>query len=301
MNLKKTLMMRLSSDSELNRAIRDIKRYIREDNSDPIFACEVLAKLRRKYWLFQGEWHNFVNELIAEHYGDNIIEFDGLSFVADKSLAMEYADIFVDEKRVETDRLLSLILGWNIADGCYQTEEVAIKEGDTVIDAGANMGLFSVMAARMGAAKIYAFEPVAASAEKLRRNLELNNITDKVIIEPLGVSECECTVKMFVEGGAAASFVIERGGRCESVRCVSVDEWVGRNGIDRVDFIKADVEGAERLMLKGAQETLKKFAPRLAICTYHLPDDPEVIEGLILKANPAYKIYHTPKKIFAKV
>jgi hypothetical protein len=68
-----------------------------------------------------------------------------------------------------------------------------------------------------------------------------------------------------------------------------------------VDFIKADIEGAERLMLKGAQKTLARFAPKLALCTYHLPDDPDVMEKLIMEANPNYKIVHKWFKLYAYV
>jgi hypothetical protein len=54
-------------------------------------------------------------------------------------------------------------------------------------------------------------------------------------------------------------------------------------------------------MLKGARRVLKEFAPKLALCTYHLPDDPNVMESLILEANPIYKVKHISKKLFASV
>ncbi|GHV33865.1 hypothetical protein FACS1894187_03280 [Synergistales bacterium] len=68
-----------------------------------------------------------------------------------------------------------------------------------------------------------------------------------------------------------------------------------------MDFIKADIEGYERYMLKGAAKTLKKFAPKLALCTYHLPDDPEVMEKIIKEANPAYNVIQKRTKLFASV
>jgi hypothetical protein len=68
-----------------------------------------------------------------------------------------------------------------------------------------------------------------------------------------------------------------------------------------VDFIKADMEGAERDMLKGATNVLKTFALKPAICTCHLPDDSEVLENIIKEANPAYTVVHLRHKLFAAV
>lgn len=80
-----------------------------------------------------------------------------------------------------------------------------------------------------------------------------------------------------------------------------MDEFIEEKHIRKVDFIKADIEGAERDMLKGAKRVLREFAPKLSICTYHLPDDKEVLEKLILEANSKYRIEHKYKKLYAYV
>lgn len=87
------------------------------------------------------------------------------------------------------------------------------------------------------------------------------------------------------------------------VQTTTIDQFVKNmpGGGGRVDFIKADIEGAERYMLMGAKETLAKFAPKLALCTYHLKDDPQVMEKLILEANPNYIIEHRWQKLYAYV
>ena len=85
------------------------------------------------------------------------------------------------------------------------------------------------------------------------------------------------------------------------VETITLDDFVKKNNLERVDFIKADIEGFERNMLGGAQETLKNFAPKLALCTYHLPDDPEVMTKLIMQANPNYKIVYGKKKLYASI
>jgi hypothetical protein len=85
------------------------------------------------------------------------------------------------------------------------------------------------------------------------------------------------------------------------IQAFSIDEYVRKNEIERVDFIKADIEGAERYMLKGAKETLQCHQPKLSLCTYHLPDDPKVMREIILDANPNYVIKECRKKMYCYV
>ncbi|MCX7998577.1 MAG: FkbM family methyltransferase, partial [Leptospiraceae bacterium] len=59
--------------------------------------------------------------------------------------------------------------------------------------------------------------------------------------------------------------------------------------IKQVDFIKIDTEGAEKEIIKGAKETIRKFKPRMAIAAYHLPDDKEKIPELVLSIRDDYK------------
>jgi hypothetical protein len=60
--------------------------------------------------------------------------------------------------------------------------------------------------------------------------------------------------------------------------------------MSRVDFIKMDIQGAEREALKSAAETLRKWRPRLALDSYHLPDDAALLPNVIAAANPDYHL-----------
>jgi hypothetical protein len=104
-------------------------------------------------------------------------------------------------------------------------------------------------------------------------------------------------------GSGEANRIIDNGAdsSAEEIAITTLDKFVHEQNLKKIDFIKSDIEGAERDMLLGASGVLKEFAPKLALCTYHLPDDPEVMENLILESNPRYKVKHISKKLFAAV
>ncbi len=71
---------------------------------------------------------------------------------------------------------------------------------------------------------------------------------------------------------------------------MSLDSLASGNPLPPISFLKADVEGYERELLLGAQETIRKYKPRLSICTYHLPDDWRVIPEIIRSFGVGYKM-----------
>ncbi|MDR2067508.1 MAG: FkbM family methyltransferase [Holosporaceae bacterium] len=153
---------------------------------------------------------------------------------------------------------------------------------------------------------VYAFEPTDETYEYLLQTAKLNKNIHPVkkglgsakTVEVLANNKHGSSGNRIVSGNLAEG---EPREGMQRVEITTVDDFVKENGLTRVDFIKADIEGYERHMLEGARETLKKFAPKLAICTYHLPDDPEVLEGLIKEANPAYNVVQKKKKLYASV
>lgn len=78
--------------------------------------------------------------------------------------------------------------------------------------------------------------------------------------------------------------------RKEQVQVTSLD-WLLREGLlPPVSFIKADVEGYERELLLGAEETIRRYHPRLSLCTYHLPDDWRVLRDMVKGFRPKYRV-----------
>lgn len=135
----------------------------------------------------------------------------------------------------------------------------------------------------------FAFEPSKDMFEYLLKTAELNGN-----IYPIqkGLSNETINVDKNSVNNNQSSDLIET---------ITLDDFVKERKLNHVDFIKSDIEGFERYLLQGAQETLKNFAPKLALCTYHLPDDPQVMTDLIMKANPRYNIVHGKMKLYASV
>jgi FkbM family methyltransferase len=179
--------------------------------------------------------------------------------------------------------------------------DVTVKPGDVVIDAGAWIGDFSAYAASKNAT-VYAFEPVKTTFDWLCKTAILNE-PGKIIPVQKGLGKQEGNIVISIDEGHSGgnSTVIERGAATEQITITTLDKFVAENQIERIDFIKADIEGAERDMLRGATNVLKTLSPKLAICTYHLPDDPQVLEQIIKEANPAYKVVHLRHKLVAAV
>jgi len=189
------------------------------------------------------------------------------------------------------------------AEGIYEAKGVELKEGDIVIDAGAYVGIFSIFAAKKigNKGKVYAFEPNYEARQLLKENLKLNDIKNVEVMPfalgKTGFKSIELSTPPDNLGNSSGA--IDQEGTNESAIQTSIDNFVENNNIKKVDFIKSDIEGMERDLLFGARNTIKKFKPRLAICTYHRPDDPEILEKMIKDFSPEYKIIKGEKKLFA--
>jgi len=188
-----------------------------------------------------------------------------------------------------------------IREGPYEKGAVELMLGDVVIDAGAFVGVFSIFAAKKvgPSGKVYAFEPIFENRELLTKTIKLNNL-DNLEIVPLALGKEESFLRMSAEEGKFnKSSGFFNTGKTRDVKQISLDEFIEQRKISKVDFIKADIEGMERELLIGAGKTIKKFKPCLAICTYHRPDDPKVIEEIVRSFGSEYKINHTEMKLYA--
>ncbi|WP_049772725.1 FkbM family methyltransferase [Caldicellulosiruptor acetigenus] len=252
-------------------------------------------------WFLKG--YRAKDQVLYKYYfKDNHFEIDDIKLptLKDEDMGVFCHDFF---DIILSQWIKTKSLHFTFHDGPYENNNVKIEEGDIVFDAGANIGLFSVLALKKGAKRVYAFEPVPKSLEYLNKTKLLNDFDNRLEIVPHALSDEEgiSYIKFKEDNIAISSLILDiLEGKEFKVKTITIDKFVEENKIERVDFIKADIEGAERLMLMGAKNVLKEFKPKLAICSYHLPDDKEVLTKIILEANPKYELEFTSSKIFAK-
>jgi len=165
--------------------------------------------------------------------------------------------------------------------GSYAGDQLVIIEhiltDDSVfLDVGANQGEFSVAAARMARrGKVIAFEPVAEYRDRLSENIKLNNFQNiEVIPVALGDKDGELPIYDSVEGftdgtrneGLTTLFShSSRQHARETVRVRRLDDVLNELSIPRVHVIKLDIEGAEWIALRGAQNTITRDRPVLIV------------------------------------
>ena len=170
---------------------------------------------------------------------------------------------------------------------------IEVEPGDVVIDGGACWGdtaLYFAARAFPGG-RIFAFEMSQHNIDILNSNLRSNPaLADMVSLvrRPLGADSA--TNIWFQDAGASSRIGSEDNGG-EQLTTISIDDFVRQRNLNQVDFIKLDIEGAERYALAGATETIRRCAPKLAISAYHLPDDPFVLAQKVLALRPDYRLF----------
>lgn len=141
--------------------------------------------------------------------------------------------------------------------------------------------------------KNYMFEPLYAHFKKPFNDKILQK-ADWCSIQELGLWDKKEELKIDIEGSASKISTNESVSKQATIKTTSIDEFVSENNIEKVDFIKMDIEGAETRALIGGSETIKKHRPQLAICIYHSPLDyyeiPLLLDSIL--ENYVYRLGH---------
>lgn len=192
----------------------------------------------------------------------------------------------------------------------FEFLEDSCKPGSVVIDIGAHIGLFSVIASQITGTtgKVYAFEPAPSTFELLQKTIFINRSEPVIETYQRAVGSAPGKITFFVSDGKAdnsnslVNYKSDRPLHSIDVEVTSVDAFVREKNINRLDFIKIDVEGAEYDTLQGAAETLRNLRPTCIVAIH-----PEPIQAKGDRLEDIYdfiidKGYHVTlnKKAFSK-
>jgi FkbM family methyltransferase len=172
---------------------------------------------------------------------------------------------------------------------------VAVEEGDVVLDLGACWGdtalYFACKTGKNG--KVYSFEFIPGNIKLFNMNISLNPVMiNQIELIQQPVSNISGDKIYFNDNGPASRIEFEsNSGQTGFATTISIDDFIETRNIEKVDFIKMDIEGGESLALEGAIETIKKFKPKLAIAIYHSMEDFADIPRWIANLDLGYKFY----------
>ena len=236
--------------------------------------------------LIEGKNFNIFYDMLKEEYSKKLFEkiiryrymlaFYPNSFIDNKqkiNLSIKYGSLnifhwglkrilFYFQKSKYPNEIENFLLFYIFGLKQYDVKNIfEVKEDATIFDIGAWKGdtayFFSKKCSNK--ARIYAFEPddyAFQILEKIKEKYKLNNIITKNIL--LSNAEKEIDFVSMIENTPTIK-----------KNAITIDKFVEENNFEKIDYIKMDVEGAEKNILEGSIKTIKKFKPSLAIAIYH--------------------------------
>lgn len=170
-------------------------------------------------------------------------------------------------------RTILVSLGGQWEPAIWDSISSGLTGGAVFFDVGAHIGYDSLKASVVvgDQGRVVAFEPNPHTLLQLRSNIEASAATN-VLVQPIACTDTDTTLTLFDStlGGNSGSSSLSRENagpltRSYTVRGRPIDDVVMELGLRRLDVLKADVEGAELVVLRGAANTLRRFHPKLIL------------------------------------
>jgi FkbM family methyltransferase len=156
----------------------------------------------------------------------------------------------------------------------YLRHGFIIKKNDIVVDIGAQIGIFTLMAAGNATkGHVYSYEPMKKNFQYLKKNIERNKLSN-VSIFNLGVLDKTESIKLFLSETCTGSHSIipckkQKRSKFEIINCIGLNEIFQLNKIKKCDFLKIDCEGSEYKILFNTSKDIFSKIRRIAM-EYHL-------------------------------
>jgi FkbM family methyltransferase len=157
--------------------------------------------------------------------------------------------------------------------------KASVKPGDTVLDVGAHIGLFAVIASQLTGNKgrVIAFEPAPATFSLLEQTVRINKASDAITTVQKAVGSGPGKTTFFISQHTAdnsnslVSYLGDRALNGIDIEITSIDTIVAEQQLRQISFMKIDVEGAEYDTLRGAEQTFKTIRPRAIVAIHPTP------------------------------
>lgn len=167
----------------------------------------------------------------------------------------------------------------------------AIHPGSVVLDVGANVGIYTLLAAKRGA-RVIAIEADPRNVERLRYHVHLNGFDDRVTIYPIAVGDREGTVTLYRSAGNCGHSNVFAGIDPVEVPCKTIDSL----GLPQIDVCKMDIEGNEVSALRGMEATIQRSPQMKMLVEYAevLGNTEGMMEFICGRFSPVYAIRYPP-------
>lgn len=231
---------------------------------------------------------------IAKKYIKNIEENEAFEFEFNA-----FPDKLYWPKNFSIDRLNQIISetfdvnDWHY----YQKEHTEIEDNEVLLDIGTAEGLFPLTVIEK-CKHIYLVEPSKTFYNCLQKTFSKH--ADKTTIFNTAVGNMNGKIS-FSEDSFDGMISESNVGNAQEIEINKIDNLFQNN--EKITYLKADIEGFEQEMLKGAEQTIKRNKPKIAITTYHTQNNPDEIIAIIKGFVPEYKYYvkgiyeKTPKPV----
>jgi FkbM family methyltransferase len=175
-----------------------------------------------------------------------------------------------------------------------------VQPGQTVIDIGANLGVYALSLAQVvgQGGRVVAFEPAPATAELLRASARLNGF-DQLGVDQRGVAASSGQAHLAIGADSELNQLTDQiadDGSSETISLTSLDAWRAETAQqDRIAFIKIDAEGQELNILKGAAELLREESPLILFEIKHGMDlHLELVNAFAAAGYRSYRLLPGP-------
>lgn len=263
----------------------ELKRLIQSVNHFGLFSPLI------RYWISSWVVYTFVYPATRLFWQKeaSVVFCDSLLPIPSKS------GFFSFPKVLNSKLILKEKVDWDVFIEVYPRDvysKAILKKGLTVVDIGAHVGLYTVLAAEKvgNTGKVIAVEPAPKNYQQLQENILLNNFSNVTAV-PMALSDHAGLEKLYIASLSICNSlnpdVVSKEERANSyveVKVGMLDDLLKSLNVRKIDILKIDAEGAELQILKGAEETLKNNPDlKIIAASYHYPNEIKEIKDFLSK------------------